>query len=418
MSPSRRVPPVLLLLALGHACSDVVQGAIPALLPFVKERFGLTYAVTASLLMATHVTSSCVQPLFGWFTDRRPFPPLLVLGLSATAAGAALLAHAPSFAAAAAFVVLTGLGSAAFHPEGFKATACLLPDRRATGMSLFSVGGNFGFALGGPLAITLVTSLAFARADLLALFPLAAALLLLPALPLLKERTGGGSRPSPRGAEDGAPRPHAARAMTLLVLVVIFRSWTQLGVSTFLPFLHREELSRNPAFVSALVFVFLGAGTAGTLLGGPLADRVGHRRTLFYSLALQVPLLHLLLRAEGAPLFLLAALSGAAIVSTFSVTIVMAQELFPRRLATVAGAIGGFAMGAGGAGTTLLGAAADRAGIEGAAGAMVLLPLVGAILTLLIPLPWGPGALRRGSAGVAAGSRAEKGGGTTRPGGS
>jgi FSR family fosmidomycin resistance protein-like MFS transporter len=190
--------------------------------------------------------------------------------------------------------------------------------------------------------------------------------------------------------------------MAILILVVVFRAWTQLGVATFLPFLHREELARNPAYVSALLFVFLGAGTAGTLLGGPLADRVGHRRTLFYSLALQGPLLHLFLRAEGASLFPLAALSGATIVSTFSVTIVMAQELFPKRMATVAGAVGGFAIGGGGAGVTLLGAAADRAGVEAAARAVVVLPALGALLTLLLPLPWG--SRRAGAPGTGGGS--------------
>jgi hypothetical protein len=134
-------------------------------------------------------------------------------------------------------------------------------------------------------------------------------------------------------------------AVSLIVLIVVFRSWTQLGLATYIPFLYRAELSSNPEFVAMLLFLFLGAGTVGTLVGGPLADRIGHRKMLFFSLALQVPLIHLFLISKGSLVFVLAAAVGATIVSTFSVTIVMAQELFPRRMATASGTIAGFADG-------------------------------------------------------------------------
>jgi FSR family fosmidomycin resistance protein-like MFS transporter len=143
--------------------------------------------------------------------------------------------------------------------------------------------------------------------------------------------------------------------------------------------------------VATLLFFFLGSGTVGTVIGGPLADRFGHRRLLFFSVALQIPLIFLFLRASGILVFVWAALLGGTIVSTFSVTIVMAQELFPKRMATASGAIAGFAIGTGGVGVTLIGAVADRYGVPAATNLINVLPAIGLLLALLLPLPWKAG---------------------------
>ncbi len=381
---------LLFLLSFGHMCNDIVQGAIPALLPYLKDRFALSYAVTGSLLLAAHLTSSGIQPLFGYFTDRRPFPFLLPLGCLVSGVGIALLPFSPGFRWAVGAVAFAGLGTAAFHPEGFKSTACVVTDRRATGMSLFSVGGNLGFAVGAPAAIFLVSRHGLLGAAALFVPAAVAAALLFPALPRLRERiAAAAARPAP-AAGNGTTRP--LYAVSLIILIVVLRSWTQLGLATYIPFLYRAELASNPGFVATLLFLFLGSGTIGTLLGGPLADRVGHRRMLFWSLALQVPLVLLFLAAKGWAVYALAFAAGATIVSTFSVTIVMAQELFPRRMATASGAIGGFAIGTAGVGVTLLGAVADRYGVPAAAHVIAGLPAGGARLALLLPLPWEPAA--------------------------
>jgi len=382
-------PLLLFLLSFGHMCTDIVQGALPALLPYLKDRFSLSYAVTGSILLAAHLTSSGIQPLFGYLTDRKPFPVLLPLGCLVSGVGVALIPFSPTFAWLVAFVVFTGLGTAAFHPEGFKATACIASVKRATGMSLFSVGGNLGFAIGAPAAIFLVSRYGLPGASALIVPAAVAAALFVPALPHIRQRIGeAAGRPLPASG-NGTDRP--LLAVSLIVLIVVFRSWTQLGLATFIPFLYREELVRNPEFVATLLFLFLGAGTVGTLAGGPLADRIGHRRMLFFSLALQIPLIHLFLVSSGTAVFLLAAAVGATIVSTFSVTIVMAQELFPRRMATASGTIAGFAIGTGGIGVTLLGAFADRYGVPAAAHMINLLPAAGALLALFLPIPWTSG---------------------------
>ena len=377
---------LLFLLSFGHMCTDIVQGALPAMLPFLKERFDLSYAVTGTLLMAAHLTSSVVQPLFGYLTDRRPFPILLPLGCAISGVGIALIPHSPSFAWLVAFVMFTGLGTAAFHPEGFKATACIASERRATGMSFFSVGGNLGFAIGSPAAIFLVSRHGLPGAAALLIPAAVAALLFLPALPVIRHRIRSVTATPRKNAMSGVERP--LYAVSLIILIVVLRSWTQLGLATYIPFLYEDQLKSDPAYVATLLFLFLGSGTVGTVIGGPLADRFGHRRMLFTSIALQIPLIFLFLRSSGWPVFVVAALLGGTIVSTFSVTIVMAQELFPKRMATASGAIAGFAIGTGGVGVTLLGAVADRYGVPAATHAINILPAVGALLALLLPLPW------------------------------
>ena len=376
---------LLFLLSFGHMCTDIVQGALPAMLPYLKDKYSLSYTAAGSLLLMAHLTSSVIQPVFGYLTDRRPFPVLLAIGCLVSGIGIALVPFSPGFSWLVAFVIFMGLGTAAFPPEGFKATACIASVKRATGMSLFSVGGNLGFSIGAPAAIFLVSRYGLDGAAWLLVPAALAGVLFLPALPHIRRRISDVSARSAPPVRNGAERP--LYAVSLIVLIVIFRSWTHLGLATYIPFLYRAQLSSNPDFVATLLFLFLGAGTAGTLLGGLLADRIGHRKMVFLSMALQVPLIHLFLNAEGWAVFVLAAAVGAVIVSTFSVTIVMAQELFPRRMATAAGTIAGFAIGTGGIGVTLLGAVADRHGVPAAVHLINVLPFAGAILAYFLPLP-------------------------------
>jgi len=383
---------LLFLLSFGHMCTDIVQGALPALLPYLKDCFSLSYAATGSILLAAHLTSSVIQPLFGYFTDRRPFPILLSVGCLVSGIGIALIPRAPSLPWLFAFVIFMGLGTAAFHPEGFKATACIASVKRATGMSFFSVGGNLGFAIGAPAAIFLVSRWGLPGASALILPAAVAAALFVPALPHIRKRISEVSARPPIPVDNGVRRP--MYAVSLIVLIVVFRSWTQLGLAAFLPFLYREELTRNPEFVATLLFLFLGAGAVGTLAGGPIADRIGHRKMLFLSMSLQVPLIFLFLSATGWAVFALAAAVGATIVSTFSVTIVMAQEIFPLRMATASGTIAGFAIGTGGIGVTLLGVVADRYGVPTAVHLINLLPVFGALLAAMLPVPWHTGVPR------------------------
>ena len=298
---------LLFLLSFGHMCNDIAQGALPALLPFLKERFDLSYAAAGTLLMVAYLTSSVIQPLFGYVTDRRPFPFLLPLGCAISGAGLALVPFSPSFGWLVAFVIFMGLGTAAFHPEGFKATACIASERRATGILLFRGGEpRVRHRLpGGDLPRLQVRA---PGASALLLPTAVAALLLLPALPTIRRRIESASSAPRRSAMSGVERP--LYAVSLIILIVVLRSWTQLGRATYIPFLYQAKFSSDPAYVATLLFFFLGSGTVGTVIGGPLADRFGHRRLLFFSVALQIPLIFRFLRSTGWVVFASAALLG------------------------------------------------------------------------------------------------------------
>ncbi|MCL1926790.1 MAG: MFS transporter [Syntrophorhabdaceae bacterium] len=377
---------LLALLSLGHFSTDFVQGALPALLPFLKERFGLSYTVAGMLLMAAHVSSSVIQPFFGYFTDRRPFSLLLPLGLLVSALGLAMIPLVTTMKWLVFFVILMGVGTASFHPEGFKTTACVVSEKRATGMSVFSFGGNLGMALGGPAAIFLASRYGLRAAIGVIIPAIVTAMLFFKAMSSIRSRVESAAKTARLETRNGNDHPY--RIVFLIMMVVVLRSWTHLGLATYIPFIHQAKLSSDPGYVASLLLVFLGAGTVGTIVGGPIADRVGHRKFLFASVALTAPLIYLFLHSTGWLVFVMAALTGGTIISSFSVSIVMAQELFPNRLATASGAIAGFAIGTGGIGVTLLGAIADRFGIPTAMLLLNAFPVAGAIIALIMPLPW------------------------------
>jgi len=377
---------LLALLSLGHFSTDFVQGALPALLPFLKEKFSLSYTVAGMLLMAAHLSSSVIQPFFGYFTDRRPFSLLLPIGLLVSALGLALIPFAPTIAWLVFFVVLMGVGTASFHPEGFKTTACVVSEKRATGMAFFSFGGNLGVALGGPVAIYLASRYGLQGAIGVIIPAIVTAMLFLKAMAPIRERVAAAAKTE--RLETRSRSGHPYRTVFLLIMVVVLRSWTHLGLATYIPFINQAKLSTDPGYVATLLLVFLGAGTVGTMIGGMVADRIGHRKFLFASVALTAPLIYLFLNSTGWLTFLMAALTGGTIISSFSVSIVMAQELFPDRVATASGAIAGFAIGTGGIGVTLLGAVADRFGIPTAMLLLNAFPIAGATIALLMPLPW------------------------------
>ena len=377
---------LLALLSLGHFSTDFVQGALPALLPFLKEKFSLSYTVAGMLLMAAHLSSSVIQPFFGYFTDRRPFSLLLPIGLLVSALGLALIPFAPTIAWLVFFVVLMGVGTASFHPEGFKTTACVVSEKRATGMAFFSFGGNLGVALGGPVAIYLASRYGLQGAIGVIIPAIVTAMLFLKAMAPIRERVAAAAKTE--RLETRSRSGHPYRTVFLLIMVVVLRSWTHLGLATYIPFINQAKLSTDPGYVATLLLVFLGAGTVGTMIGGMVADRIGHRKFLFASVALTAPLIYLFLNSTGWLTFLMAALTGGTIISSFSVSIVMAQELFPDRVATASGAIAGFAIGTGGIGVTLLGAVADQFGIPTAMLLLNAFPIAGAIIALLMPLPW------------------------------
>jgi FSR family fosmidomycin resistance protein-like MFS transporter len=376
---------VLSLLALGHLVVDMNQGALPALLPFLKGAFGLSYTAAGFVLLVANVTSSLIQPAFGYLADRRARRAFLPAALLLAASGVALIGWAPSYPVLLGLVVVAGLGIAAYHPEGYRTAHQVAGDRKATGLSLFSIGGNVGIALGPPAVTYLVTTFGLhGTAGMLVPGALAAVLIaaVLPMLvPPAAVRTGAasGARPTARDMPG---------AMALLIGVVTVRSWTQLGLVSYVPFLYVDVLGADARVVGPLLFLFLGAGAIGTLSGGPIADRWGARRYITASMLVSVPLLAGFLWGRGGwPATLCLAASGFVLVSSFSVTVALGQSYLPRQLGMAAGLIVGLAIGTGGIGVALFGWIADHWGLWATLRLIAALPLAGFALALLLPEP-------------------------------
>ncbi len=371
------------LLALGHLVIDVNQGSLPAILPFLKNLHGLSYTEAGAIVLAANITSSVIQPLFGYLADRTARRWLLPLSVFVSGLGLGLTGVAPGYGALLLLVAFMGLGVAAYHPEGYKTAAAMAGDRKATGLSWFSLGGNIGIALGPPLITTLVTSIGIAGSLGMVVPATMVGVLLLATLPVL-------SRPlTPAAAKAGAPARgvNMPGAMALLVVVVTIRSWTQLGFTTFVPFYYVDHLGADPRLVGPLLFVFLGAGALGTVIAGPLADRWGPRQFMTWVFVAAAPLGALFLSTSGVLAFVVLGLFGAVLVSTFTVSIVLGQAYMPRQAGMASGLIVGFAIGTGGLGVTLLGWIADHWGLLTALWISALMPLAGFVAALLLPAP-------------------------------
>jgi len=371
---------VLLLLASGHLVTDLYQGALPVILPFLKAKLMLSYTATGTILLVGTLTSSIIQPLFGYISDRKEKPLLLPLGCLCAGAGFSMLALPSSFALVLPLVVLSGLGIASYHPEGFRTAHFFTGERRVTGMSIFSVGGNLGFAVGPLLALFVVQTWGFESLPVMA-----APAVLFAVTILLSWHMIVIPRPGAHGAAAARQAgPGAAQWLSLCVLIgiVVMRSWVQVGLLTYIPFYFIDHLKGDILQAGTLVTTFLTGGAVGTLAGAPLADRWGHKRYLVLSMLLSSLLMPLFFVTEGILLFAVLGLLGMILISTFSVTIVMAQHLIPQGLGVASGLMAGFAIGTGGICVTLLGVVADHFGVPAALQAVMALPVIGLLLAL------------------------------------
>lgn len=372
------------LLALGHMVIDINQGSFPVILPYLKDALNLSYAATGAIVLAANTTSSLIQPLFGYLADRTARRWILPVSVLLSAVGLGFMGLAPSYAAALVLVMITGLGVASYHPEGYRTATAVAGDRRATGVSIFSTGGNIGIALGPPLLTALLTTYGLSGSLGMLVPGLLVAGLFTVALPRL-------SAPAPAVARARARATGAQTmvgGMALLILVVAIRSWTQLGFTTFMPFYWTSVLHGDPRLTGTLLAVFLGSGAIGTLVVGPVADRIGIRRYVVGVFVLAIPLALGFLFVSGGPLvFILLALLGFVLVSTFTVSVVLGQSYLPRHPGMASGLIVGFAIGAGGLGASVLGWVADHWGLTSALAISAVMPMLAFAVALFLPEP-------------------------------
>ena len=369
----------MLLLSGGHLGTDFAGGALPALLPYFKDRFSLSYTLVAGLMLASTAASSVVQPLFGLFSDRRGALWLAPAGVVVAGVGIALAADAPSYWLVLVLAVVSGLGIAAFHPEGSKFAAYVSGRRRASGMAAFSIGGNLGFALGPIVAGALVATLGL-RAGLLLVVPSAALALALVAgyryLASFEPRAGEQTA-HPTGVRQ-------TRALVTLLGVITLRSVSWFGLITFVP-LWEESLGHGKSPGTRLLSLMLLVGVLGTVVAGPAADRLGRRPVLMASMVAVPPLLVVFIVVGGIPGAICLALVGACVIGTFGLTLVMAQEYMPDRIGMASGLSIGFSIGLGGIGAVALGAVADSVDLRAAMWVVALAPVLAIVLGLRLP---------------------------------
>jgi FSR family fosmidomycin resistance protein-like MFS transporter len=371
------------VLSAGHLFTDLNQGAVAALLPFLVSERGLTLAAAGALVLAATVSSSVVQPLFGVFSDKRPLPALMPVGVLLGGVGMALVGVAPSYALIFLCVVLSGIGVAAFHPEAARFANYVSGSGRARGMSFFSVGGNAGVALGPVLTTPLVLLLGLPGALLLALPAAIMAAVLVYEIPRML-----GFKPGAVEREEGEPVAEAPEhwgPFARMIGVVVVRSFVYFGLVAFVASYYERVLEVSPALGNAALAVMLFGGAAGTLIMGPLADRLGRRTIVGASMLLLPPLIYGFTLSGPFVGMALLALVGAATVGTFGVTVVMGQEYLPGRIGLAAGITMGLSIGLGGIGAPLLGTLADRAGLAVTMLVIAALPILGALLALTLP---------------------------------
>jgi len=378
---------IILILSLSHLITDLTGSALPAMMPFLKNTLQLSYTAVGAVIMISNMTSSIIQPLFGYLSDRMELKWFLPVSIILTCVGFSFLGLAPSFLVLVILVTLNGIGIALYHPEGSKIMHYFSGSRMATGMSFFQVGGNLGMAL-GPLFITYAIALANLSGTLfyfLLGIPMFGILLL-----FLKELTlpGKGEKRELRENQGGLPPTDQNKgwgAMALLIFAVSMRSWAHMGLITFVPFYYIHVLKGDVITAGRLVFVFLMGGVVGTLIGAPIADKIGHKNYFCLSMILSVPLLFLFLEAGGIWVFIILFLIGLLLISSFSVTIVMGQLILRNRLGMASGLTMGFVIGMGGIGAGLLGMVADSWGIMTVLKLIVYMPAVGFIPAFMIP---------------------------------
>ena len=378
--------PILLMLSTCHLLNDMIQSLLPAIYPLLKDSFALSFGQVGLITLTFQLTASLLQPLVGIYTDRRPLPYSLAIGMACTLSGLLLLAHATSFPALLLAAAMVGSGSSVFHPESSRVARMASGGRHGLAQSVFQVGGNIGSAIGPLLAAFIVMPRGQASVAWFALAALVAITLL--------TRIGGWYRAQitswraaqARAKSDGSMYPRRTIVLTMLVLcMLIFSKYFYLAsLSSYYTFYLMEKFGISAQQSQLHLFYFLGAVAAGTLAGGPIGDRIGRKYVIWVSILGVLPFTLLLPHANLVWTTLLSVVIGLVLSSAFAAILVYAQELVPGRTGVVAGIFFGFAFGMGGIGAAVLGRLADHIGIEAVYAICAWLPAIG-LLTWFLP---------------------------------
>src|SRR5690625_4652523 len=378
---------ILMIIGLSHLLNDALQAVIPAMFPILENTLGLTFTQLGLIAFTLNMVSSVMQPLVGLVADRRPMPYALPIGLMSSTIGMLGLAFAPNFWWIIICVMFIGLGSAIFHPEGSRVAFLAAGPRRGFAQSIYQVGGNAGSSL-APLitALVLVPLGQFGAIWFTLVGGLAVIFLMYIArwyAVEMKIYAANSAQVTQNKQKQRVPKA-VINALIVLILLVFARSWYSNSIGNFYAFYTIQNYGLSIAQSQIYIFTFLLSGAIGTFLGGPLADRFGKRQIILYSLIVPAPLAIILPHVGQTLAIILLAAIGILLMSSFSVTVVYAQELMPGKIGTMSGLIVGLAFGMGAIGSVVLGTLIDRIGLTPTLILTSFLPLLG-FLTYLLP---------------------------------
>jgi FSR family fosmidomycin resistance protein-like MFS transporter len=376
---------ILLALSLTHGLNDLVQSLITAIYPILKTAFALDFRQIGLITLAYQLTASLLQPIVGLYTDRKPVPHSLAVGMALTLCGLLILSLAPSFTMLLAAASIIGLGSSVFHPEASRVARAAAGRQHGLAQSVFQVGGNAGTALGPLVAAFIVAPHGQKSLVWLAFCPLAGILILfLIGRWHLGQMAAVRDRPPPTPKILEIPKKTVAASILILLALIFSKYFYIVGLSNFYTFYLIEKFHLPVQTAQFFLFFFLGSTAVGTFMGGPIGDRIGRRLVILCSILGVLPFTLLLPYANLFFTGMLSIIIGLILSSAFAAIIVYATELLPGKVGTVAGLFYGFAFGMGGLGAALLGTLADATSIEFVYKICAFLPAFG-LLAYFLP---------------------------------
>ena len=377
----------LALLAFGHLITDIGQGALPVLLPFLKTAFSLSYTQIGVVVLVQNLVSSVIQPIFGYLTDRISLPWLIPASVLLAGIGLGITGIMTSYYTLLFAVVIGGLGIACFHPQASK-SANQVSSAHAKGrsMGLFSVGGNAGLAI-GSIAMSLALNLPGVLTNTLYFIipSIIMAALLFRNLRDLSSQPPAPSTAASTIAETAKEQRLNYSLLAVLLCFVFVRSSIHTGLTTYIPLYYVNYLAGSPIYASYLLAAFLLAGVIGTYTGASLSDKFGRKTVIMLSMLATFPLVGLLQYTTGLATLIVLAFTGLTLISSFATTVVLAQEMMPGYVGMASGLTIGFSIGLGGVGVTVLGYVADHYSVPAVFTILSILPLVGLSLAYFLP---------------------------------
>jgi FSR family fosmidomycin resistance protein-like MFS transporter len=373
---------VLFAISFSHCLNDTIQALLPSIYPMLRDSFHLNFAQLGWITFTFQCTASLFQPLVGFVTDKKPMPHSLAVGMSLTLVGLLALAFANSYPLILMAAATVGLGSAVFHPEASRVAHMAAGARRGFAQSFFQLGGNFGSALGPLLAALIIVSRGQKYVACFSLLALLGVVVLWKIGTWQKNNFHRITRKA-QGAGQ-LPRKRVIAALAVLVALIFSKYVYLISLTTYYTFYLIQHFGVSVKTSQLLLFVFLFSVALGTIIGGPVGDRIGRKRVIWASILGVAPFTLVLPHVGLTATVILTVFIGVILASAFSAILVYAQELVPEKVGMIAGLFFGLAFGIAGIGAAVLGHLADRTSIEFVFNLCAFLPLIG-LLTILLP---------------------------------